>query len=184
MTVKGFAWSQTPLKLLIILFLAGTINFGLIFGIQLAVSYRFAGPVDEALLARLDSRWEGCEIHDHKEIHSTNLHVYLVRLSDGSAKFVTLRKHYLVNRYRLMEKACQSAPESGEAIWLKAGVTQIEVSVSENTLDDRMRLESHSAAFIQDAGQQFRNQMILSITALCILELAVWCLVFRKEEIA
>lgn len=33
-------------------------------------------------------------------------------------------------------------------------------------------------------GQQFQNQMIFGITGLCILELALWCLVFRKEEIA
>ncbi len=182
--MHGYIWSKTPLKLLLILFVAGAINFGLIFGIQLAVSYRFTGPVDEALLASVDSRWEGCQIHDQKEIHHSNLHVYLVRLSDGSAEFVTLRKHYLVDRYRLIEKACQKAPESGEAIWLKAGVSQFEVQVSDQTFNGLMRLESHASAFVQHAGQQFRNQMILSIAGLCILELAVWCLVFRKEEIA
>ena len=182
--MKGFAWSKTPLKLLLILIVAGAVNFGLIFGIQLITSYRLEGPVDEALLAGVDSRWENCEIQDHKEIHHSNLHVYLVRLSDGSAEFVTLRKHYLIDRYRLMEKACQKAPVSGEAIWLKAGVSQFEVQVSDKTFNGLMRLESHASTFVQDAGQQFRNQMILSIAGLCILELAVWCLVFRKEEIA
>lgn len=31
--MNGFGWSKTPLKLLIILFLAGSINFGLILGL-------------------------------------------------------------------------------------------------------------------------------------------------------
>lgn len=180
----SFAWSKTPLKLLLILILAAAVNFGLILGIQVVTNYRIEGPVDEELLSQLDSRWDGCEIQDHKEIQNTNLHIYLIKLPDGSAQFVTLRKHYLLDRYRLMDKACQRAPENGEAVWLKAGVTQIEAGISDKTFNGLMRIKSDTVYSGQSARQQFKNQMLLSIAGLCILELAVWCLLFRREEIA
>lgn len=179
----GYGWSKMPLKLLFILILAFAINFGLVLGIQLAVSYRIEGSIDEALLSRLDESLSGCEIQDHKEIENTNLHIFLVKRPDGSARFVLFRKHYLLDRYRYLEKACQDAPENGDALWLKAGVTQVEVMISDKTFDGLLRIKSDSAYNIRHAGEQFRNLMFFSCTGLCILEFIAWCLLFRREEI-
>lgn len=183
--MNGFPWSKTPLKLLLILILAGAINFGLVLGIQMLVSYRIDSPVDASVLAQLDDHWNGCEILDHSQDTSRqNLHFYLVKKADGSMHFITLRKHYLVDRYRLMDKACQAIPDDGEALHLKAGTCWLEISVTVNNRTGDHYMNIDSTFMGQHAGQQFKNQMILAIAGLCALELAGWCLLFRKEEIA
>lgn len=183
--MTSFPWSKTPLKMLLVIILAGAINFGLILGIQMLMNYRTEGPIDEAALERLDEQWQGCEILDHREDGTRqNLHFYLVRKIDGSLHFLTLRRHYLMERYKVMNKATMAVPEEGEPFRLKAGTCQLEVSVEVNNQTGEPYLQIDSTFMGQHAGQQFKNQMILSIAGLCILELAVWCLLFRKEEIA
>ena len=104
--------------------------------------------------------------------------------ADGSLHLVTLQKHYLLDRYRLMPKACQSISQTEESINLKAGITQIQLTVKENNQTGELYIHPEGTGVINPPGQQFRNQMIFCIAGLCILELAIWCLVFRKEEIA
>ena len=182
--MNGFGWSKTPLKLLIILFLTGSINFGLILGLQMVFSYRTSGSMNEAKLAQLDDTWQNCEILDQRQISGSNFYISLVKKPEGSLHLVTHQKHYLLDRYRLMNKAYQSISQTGESINLKAGITQIQLSVEENNQTGRLYIKPDGVGIINPPGQQFRNQMIFSIAGLCILELAVWCLVFRKEEIA
>lgn len=83
-----------------------------------------------------------------------------------------------------MNKATIEVPEDGEAFRLKAGTCQLEVSVEENNQTGEPCMKMDSTFMGKHAGQQYKNEMLLSITGLCILELAVWCLFFRKEEIA
>lgn len=83
-----------------------------------------------------------------------------------------------------MSKACQSISQTGEIINLKAGITQIQLSVEENNQTGALYIHPEGIGVMNPPGQQFQNQMIFGITGLCILELALWCLVFRKEEIA
>lgn len=180
----SFAWSKTPLKMMLILILAFVINFGLILGVQALLSYRVSGPVDEATLAQLDKRYDGCTILTHKEIEYQDLHIYLVRQPDDSTHLITLRKHYLLNRYKLLKGGCLPWTGSDEEITLKAGISRLWVSVKVHEPTGVYRIQHEGSSATQHAGQQFKNQMILSITGLCALELAVWCLVFRKEEIA
>ena len=182
--MNGFGWSKTPLKLLIILFLAGSINFGLILGLQMVFSYRTSGSMNEAKLAQLDDIWQDCKILDQRQISGSNFYICLVEKADGSLHLVTLQKHYLLNRYRLMPKACQSLSQTGETVNLKAGITQLYLSVEENNQTGALYIHPEGTGIINPPGRQFRNQMIFGITGLCILELTVWCLVFRKEEIA
>lgn len=182
--MNGFDWSKTPLKLLFILFLAGAINFGLVLGLQMAFRYRTAGPVEEATLAQMDEAYKDCEILDQRQISGSNFYISLVKKPEGSLHLVTLQKHYLLDRYRLMAKACHNISQAGESINLKAGITQIQLSVEENNQTGELYIKPGGTGVINPPGQQFRNQMIFCITGLCILELAIWCLVFRKEEIA
>ena len=110
--MNGFGWSKTPLKLLIILLLAGSINFGLILGLQMVFSYRTPGSMDETKLAQLETTWQDCEILDQRQISGSNFYICLVEKADGSLHLVTLQKHYLLDRYRLMHKACQSISQT------------------------------------------------------------------------
>ena len=70
--MNGFAWSKTPLKLLIILLLAGAINFGLVLGLQMAFGFRASGPIDVSTLAQLDETYQGCEILDQRHVSGSN----------------------------------------------------------------------------------------------------------------
>ena len=182
--MNGYGWSKMPLKLLLILALVSVFNFGLVLGLQMITAYRIEAPIEETLLSQLDENLSGCEIQDHREITPTNLHIYLIKLPDGSARFVTFRKHFLVDRYRFLEKACVDAPTNGEEINLKAGISQIFLQVSDNTYDGLMRIQHNGGGVIQSAKQQFGNLFLFSNLGLCALELVIWCLVFRKEEIA
>lgn len=182
--MSGFAWSKTPLKLLVILFLAGALNFVLVLGLQMVFSFRTVGPVEEVTLVQLDESYQDCEILDQRQISGSSFHIFLVRKADDTLQLITFRKHHLLDRYRLMANACQSVSQAGESIHLKAGITQIQISVQKNNQTGGLYIKPEGTGVINPPGQQFRNQMILSITGLCILELTVWCLLFRKEEIA
>ena len=179
----SFAWSKTPLKMMLILILAFVINFGLILGIQALLSYRVSGPVDETTLAQLDKRYDGCTILTHKEIEYQDLHIYLVRQPDDSTHLITLRKHYLLNRYKLLKGGCQSWSGGEEEVKIKAGSAIYHVSVKEHGPTGVYMIQIENGHG-KTALQQFTNQLFLSMVGLYALELAVWCLVFRKEEIA
>lgn len=89
--MHSFAWSKTPLKMLLILILAGAINFGLILGLQMVFSYRTPGPVDETKLAQLEDVWQDCEILDQRRISGSNFYICLVKKMDGSLNLVTCK---------------------------------------------------------------------------------------------
>lgn len=171
-----------PVKLMLILILTFAINFGLILGIQAMFSYRAPGPVDEAALAGLDKQYDGCTIVSDKEIKYENLHIFLVEKSNGSLHFVTLRKHFLMNRYQLLKGGCLPWSGGKEETTLKAGFTRLQVSVQEHSPTGVHMLRVDNPSYGQANIQ--KTQMLLSILGLCGVELAIWCLVFRKEEIA
>ena len=175
---------KMPLKLVLILLIAVAVNFALVLGLQAVIHYRVEGPVDAAALARMDDSLTGCEILDHKEINQTGLHVYLVKQADGSFRFVTLRKHYILNRCRLLKDACQPWSGTEEEITLKVGVYQYWISVKSNETTGQYQIQHLGNSVSQNAGSQFKNTMLFSITGPCILEFAAWCLLFRREEIA
>ena len=174
---------KMPLKLVAILIAAIVINFALVLGLQAIIHYRFEGPVDAIVLARMENDLTGCEILDHKEIDQTGLHLYLVKQADGNFHLVTLRKHYILNRYRLLKDACQPWSGSDEEITLKAGISKLWISVKAIEETDHYQIQHLGNSVSQHAGGQFKNTMIYSITGLCILEFAAWCLLFRREEI-
>lgn len=171
-----------PVKLMLILILAFAVNFGLILGIQAMFSYRAAGPLDEVALTQLDKQYNGCTIVSDKEITSENLHIFLVEKSDGSLHFVTLRKHFLMNRYQLVKGGCLPWSGGEEETTLKAGFTRLQVSVQAHSPTGVHMLRVDNLSYGQSDIQ--KTQMLLTILGLCAAELAVWCLVFRKEEIA
>ena len=175
---------KMPLKLVLIILIAVAVNFALVLGLQAVIHYRAEGPVDAAALARMDDSLTGCEILDHKEIDQTGLHVYLVKQTDGNFQLVTLRKHYIMNRYRLLQDACQPWSGTEEEMTLKVGVYQYWISVRSNAETEHYQIRHLGNSVSQHAGSQFKNTMIFSITGLCILEFAAWCLLFRREEIA
>ena len=179
--------SKIPLKLVLIGIVAIVVNFGIVIGLQMLLNYRVAGPIDEAALAKLDSIYEGCTILDRTENtadRNSDLSIYLVELGDGSQHLVTLRKHFLTDRYRMMKSACKPLPAEEKTISLRAGTVSFGIDVFFNSVSGHNDISWSGFQMGQSGKTQVRNNLLLCITGLCALELAVWCLVFRKEEIA
>lgn len=179
--------SKIPLKLLLIGIIAIAVNFGIVTGLQLLLNFRAPGPIDEAALAKLDSAYEGCTILDHTEntsVSRDDLHIYLVKAADGTEHLVTLRRHMLVDRYRLVKSACKPLPEGTETMQLRAGTTIFGIDVFYNTVSGHNDISWGGFSAGQSATVRYRNNLLLCIAGLCAAELAVWCLIFRKEEIA
>lgn len=178
--------SQIPLKLVLIAIIAVIVNGCLVLGLQVLLNYRAEGPIDETALAKLNSDYEGCTIWDQTQnVHSADndIFVFLVEKADGSEHLVTVRKHYLFDRYRMVKSGCKEVSEGTESMQLRSGTSIFNIELSFNAVSGHTDIRWGSWSG-QQSNIQFRNTMMLCITALCALELAVWCLVFRKEEIA
>lgn len=178
--------SKIPLKLVLIAVVAVAVNFCLVLGLQVLLSYRAAGPISEDTLAKLHSDYEGCTIWDRTEnVQSSDgdLYVYLVVKPDGSEHLVTLRKHFLFDRYRIVKSGCKEVPLGTESIQLRSGTTIFTINISFNQVSGHSDIRWGTWSG-QSARTQFRNSMLLYIVGLCAVELAVWSLVFRKEETA
>lgn len=185
--MDSYLHSRIPLKLLLTGIIAIALNFGIVVGLQLLLNFRVPGPVDAAALAALDPAYEGCTILDHTEntsVPKNDLHIYLVQMPDGTEQLVTLRRHLLVDRYRIVKSACIPLPDGEKTIQLRAGTDSFGVDVFFNSVSGHNDISWGYFSSGQQATARFRNNMFLCIAGLCAVELAVWCLVFRKEEIA
>ena len=179
--------SKIPLKLVLVLIIAVAVNFGIVIGLQVLLNFRAAGPLDETVLSTLDSAYEGCTILDHTEntsVPNDDLHICLVRMADGTEHLVTLRRHMLMDRYRIVKSACKPLPAGETTVQLRAGATSFGISVFFNSVSGQNDISWAGFSSGQPATTRFRNNLLLCIAGLCAAELAVWCLVFRKEEIA
>lgn len=184
--MDSYMRSRIPLKLVLIAAVAIIVNGCLVLGLQVLLNYRVEGPIDETALAKLNSDYEGCTIWDRTQnVHSANsdIFVFLVEKADGSEHLVTVRKHYLFDRYRIVKSGCKEVAEGTESMRLRAGTSFFTIEYSFNPVSGHTDIRWGSWSG-QQSNIQFRNTMMLCITGLCALELAVWCLVFRKEEIA
>lgn len=178
--------SKIPLKLILIIVVAAVINFCLVLGLQLLLNYRATGPISEETLAKLDSSYDGCTIWDRTEnsaMPDNDLYVFLIAKPDGSEHLVTLRRHFLFDRYRIVKSGCKEIIPGTESIQVRAGTTMFSLDISLNQASGHSDIRWGSWSG-QSPRTQFRNNMFLCISALCAVELAAWCLIFRKEEIA
>ena len=174
--MDSYLRSKLPLKLLLIGIIAIAVNFGIVTGLQLLLNFRAPGPIDEAALAKLDS--------ENTSVSRDDLHIYLVKAADGTEHLVTLRRHMLVDRYQLVKSACKPLPEGTETMQLRAGTTIFGIDVFYNTVSGHNDISWGGFSAGQSATVRYRNNLLLCIAGLCAAELAVWCLIFRKEEIA
>lgn len=179
-----YAWSRMPLKLLAILIAAFLVNFGLVLGLQLLIHYRVTGPIDETALAKLDKTYENCAIWDRtQETGATDpeLFVLLVETQDGAEHLVTIRKHHLFDRYRIVKSACQELSPGTESVGLHVGGNMFSIRISFNQVSGHSDIRWGSSSG-RSQQVQFRDSMLLYCTGLCILEYIGFCLLFRKEE--
>lgn len=176
--------SKIPLKLVFIGLAAVLINAVLIFGFQLVGPYRFTGPIDSEVLGQMDRSYEGCTILDRaaSPAEDDDLTVYLVETQDGTEQVVTVQKHYLFDRYRLVKSACKELDPDAQSIRLRAGTGYFTLGVSHNQVSGHSDIRWESG-FGPGSYSSFKNSMFLGIVALCVVEFLVYCLVFKREEI-
>ncbi len=180
-----FGWSKTPLKMLLILIAAFIVNFALVLGLQMLLQYRVTGPIDETVLAKLDNDYDNCTILDQVSSATSTekmLTVYLVSQADGTEQLVTVQKHYLFDRYRIVKSACTQVPAGDDSVQLRAGSTLFYIDISFNQVSGHSDIRWGTQLGL-NPRTQFSNNMLLCIAGLCIVELLAWCLLFQKEEI-
>lgn len=180
-----YARSKMPLKLVAVIIVAVVVNFGIVLGFQALATYRYAEPIDGETLAKFDSRYEGSEIVDmtwNSADRNSDVTVYLVELPDGQFHLVTARKHYLFDRYRFDKKGCIAVEPDMTSAKLRAGTTffSIELRYKEGVNQPDIVWAGSSGISGRNA---FGNSMLLSIAALCVVELAAYCLLFKRHEL-
>lgn len=179
-----YARSKMPLKLVWVLIVAVAVNFGIVLSFQALVTYRHTEPIDGETLAKFDSRYEGSEIVDMTwdSVSDSDITVYLVEMPDGQYHLVTAHKHYLFDRYRFVKNGCIALEPDQSSVRLRSGTTffNIELRYKEGVNQPDIVWTGMSGISGRNA---FTNSMMLSIAALCAIELAAYCLLFKRHEL-
>lgn len=180
-----YARSKMPLKLVFIIAVAFVLNGALALGVQLLTSYRFSGPIEAEMFGRMDESYENCEILDLTYLYqdsNNDLFVYLVQVPDGQQHLVTVRKHYLFDRYKLERNASMELDPKLSEIKLRAGTSMLTLSVSESTVLGHTDIQMISWSGIQ-SRHRFSSAMFLTIVALCVVEYIAYIWLFKRDEI-
>ena len=90
-------------KATLILTIATLVNFLLVFAVQM-LFYTIPPEITPEVLAKKDSSFEGCTIHDTLDLAADK--VLLIERSDGTYQLLTFEKHLLLPRYRLVQRCC------------------------------------------------------------------------------
>lgn len=175
--------SRIPLKLLLIAAAAFIVNLVLVIGFQLLVQYRYPSPLDAKVLGRMDAAYKECVILGRAEEYANpdrDLTVYLVQTPDGQEHLITVRKHFLFDRYRIERKACRSLDPSEETIHIHAGTISFRLNITraEAKHPDVQWLGSGGGSAIRMAY----GNLMFWIVLLCVGELISYRLLFEKKR--
>lgn len=185
---ETYARSKIPLKLLAIMIVAVVVNFGLVIGFQALVTYRYDFPVDDiSVLGKMDERYENCTLVDiafadpnyysgHSDFPEI---IFLVETPSGDFELVTVARHFLFDRYRIVKSACASLEDGTERLQLRSGTTILGLNVEKK---ESTGLPDISIGSIAGVAGKHKNIAIV-IAALCIAEYVAYCLLFKREEL-
>lgn len=180
-----YARSKMPLKLVLILMVAFAVNFGIVLGFQALVTYRYADPIDSEALTRFDSKYQDATIVDmtwNSVDPDSNVTVYLVEMADEQYEFVTVQKHYMLQRYRFVKSGCIALEPDTTSVDLRAGSQFFNIELRYK--EDAAQPDIIWAGMFGSGGRNaFSSSMFLSVVLLCFVELAAYCLLFKRHEI-
>jgi len=94
---------KTPISFVLMLLA----NIVLIVVFEILVLYRFPAQLSAEMLAKTDSRYEGCHIYtDVNFSQDRGVHFFLVETGDGQNDLIPLRQHdFFPSRTRLLERS-------------------------------------------------------------------------------
>lgn len=176
-----YARSKIPLKLVFISFAAVAVNLLIICGFQLAAMYRYTAPIDSAVLGRMNSAYENCTILDSREysqkensIWGSDYAAYLLETEDGETHIALVEKHILFDRYRYMKKFSADVPAADGDQHVDAGTVYQSADY---------RITDNSRIVTLHVGQNNSNGLFFIVLAMCAVELAAYCLLFKRHEL-
>lgn len=179
-----YARSKVPLKLVFITMAAVAVNLVIIWGFQLLVTYSHPGPINEEMLANMDSQFAGCTILDIESETGEdsdppwyNTHrAVLVNTADGSQKFLLLEKALVVDRWRCLDKATADVPIIEGEQYLTSGDI-VTVGAHYTVIDN----EDISHFMYSTTGRN--RTLFLVLIPMLIVEYLAYCFLFRREEL-
>lgn len=175
-----YARSKMPLKLVFILIAAVAVNMLIIGAFELLLHYRYTGPVDTAVLARMSSEYENCTILDsytddtQVPLWEGTHTAYLLETENGETKLAAVEKHFLFNRYRYWEEFSTDVPKQEGRQSLIPGDLYHQALY---WINDNSVIESFSM------GQNYGPGISLVLIPMIIIEYLAFIFVFRRDEL-
>lgn len=175
-----YARSKVPLKLVFITLAAVAVNLLIIGAFQLAALYRYTGSIDETVLGQMNSEYENCTILSTSVYDSPVLFTereytaFLLETEDGETHFAVVEKHLFLDRCRYVKKLSAAVSQVPGMQDIHPGTA---FQTAWATIDDNSRIASFHV------GQNNGNGLFLLLVAMCAVELAAYCLLFKRHEL-
>lgn len=175
-----YARSKTPLKLVFLLMAAVLVNGLIVECIRIASLYSYDGPVDIAVLAQMDETFHGATVLDQRQNESAHIlwegeyTAYLLETESNDVKLAVVQKHFLLDRYRYMDKFTADVP-AGEG--MNAPISGTTYHQALCWINDGTSIESFNM------GQNYGPTAFLAIIPMIIAEYIAYCLLFKREEL-
>lgn len=175
-----YARSKVPLKLVFLLMAAVVVNSLIVECIRIATLYTYDGPVDIAILSQMDETFDGGTILDQRQNESEHplwngeYTAYLLETDSKNVKLAIVQKHFLLDRYRYMEKFTADV----------AVAEGMSAPISGTTQHQALCWITDGTAFASfNMGQNYGPTVFLAIIPMIIVEYIAYCLLFKREEL-
>jgi len=175
-----YARSKTPLKLVFLLIAAVLINALIIECFRIASLYKYEPPIDIAVLSQMNQEYENAVILDSMQDQSAHplsegdCTAYLLETKSGERKLAIVEKHFLLGRYRYLEKFEADVPKQ-EGLYAPNSGTLHHQALC--WINDGASFESFNM------GQNYGPTVFLAIIPMIIAEYIAYCLLFKREEL-
>ena len=175
-----YARSKTPLKLVVLLMAAVLVNGLLVECIRIASLYTYDAPIDIAVLAQMDNTFQNATILDQRQNESAHILwegeyiAYLLKTESNDVKLAVVQKHFLLDRYRYMDKFTADVPT---AEGMNAPISGTLHHQALCWINDGTTIESFHM------GQNYGPKIHLLLIPMIIAEYVAYCLLFKREEL-
>ena len=173
-----YARSKVPLKLVFILMAAVLVNSLIVEVFRLMYLYDYKDPID---LSLMNESYKNAVILDTARDDDATIPLwegkctaYLLETEDGELKFAIVEKHFLLDRYRYLEKFSADVPRQ-----------EGRQSVQTGTLHHQAGCWIVDNAHIEyfNMGQNYGPKTQLLLIPMIIVEYLAYCYLFKREEL-
>ena len=176
-----YARSKTPLKLVFLLMAAVLANSIIIGGLRIMWLYDYTDPID---LSQMNEAYKNAVILDTtQDDDSGNLlwedthTAYLLETEDGQRKLAFVDKHFLLDRYRYLEKFSVDVPHIPEQEDWQSVVSGPIHHQALVWIRDLSNIDSFSM------GQNYGPNIYLALIPMIVIEYLAYCFLFKRDEL-